>query len=194
MYTCTLVFTFISFLQCCCKRVYLFNCITILNSFYYVCGTQITAKMSDSDSESYEVIDERFSPPARNFTPKPRSFTHTGMVNTRRSSSHSPVPLDIDSRPPFPIPKSAIWGGQNNSGFLTYDRITVSPVAPDYETTSSSPPRHLSNGHLHSPNGFNPPPLPPINPHRKPPTRLVFGCISHFFCLMFYLEFELVSF
>ncbi len=172
--------------------------------------------MSGSDdNDCYENLGESFSPPKRNFQLKPRSMTHSGMGGTQ-SNSH--VPQDIDKRPPYPIPKAGgrVIIGDTPTNLLNYDRITVSPVAPDYELSSASPPRNgyniLStspprNGHKgpsSSPphNGYkgpssspphsglhvssmspprtsyglpfsndNRPPLPPINPKRKPPTR-----------------------
>lgn len=126
--------------------------------------------MSDSDGESYEVIDERFSPSAKTLHDR-RRLLH----DQRKSSSRSPVPNDIDFRPPYPVPKSHVVrsaAGIHSNGVssnLTYDRITVSPVVPDYETTSSSsPPR--SNGHSSI---DTPPPLPPLNIKKRSNNRYV---------------------
>lgn len=130
------------------------------------------SNMSQSDNESYEVIDGRYSPKVhRLVSDKRRAMTHTGFTDTRKSSSCSPIPQDIDFRPPYPTPKSQAVRSpsiQTGSSYLTYDRITLSPVAPDYEVTSTSPPRQ--NGYHNSPSPLSdtPPPLPPF---RRPPTR-----------------------
>ena len=131
--------------------------------------------MSDSDSESYEVIDGRFSPAVRNIPNKRRAMTHTGFVD-RKSSSNSPVPPDIDSRPPYPTPKLQTFRPSNGPSNLTYDRITLSPVVPDYEVTSSSPP-HVFNGSI-SPNSTTPPPLPPFNQKKRQPNRYLSKLLS----------------
>lgn len=124
--------------------------------------------MSDSDSESYEVIDGRFSPSVRGkILEKRRAMTYNGFVDmSRKSSSSSPVPPDIDTRPPCPTPKLQSFRQGNGPSSLTYDRITLSPVVPDYEVTSSSPPRQLLTGSI-SPSSTTPPPLPPPNFNQK---------------------------
>ncbi len=128
-------------------------------------------KMSDSDDDCYEQVNESLSPPSTSHPIKPRSNTSAGLplMDSRKTGSRrSTLPHDIDNRPPCPIPKSALLPGNQ----LSYDRITVSPVAPDYEMSSASPPRTQSisiGGHHRD----NRPPLPPINPYRKPPSRLV---------------------
>ena len=158
--------------------------------------------MSDSDGDCYENLGESFSPPTHKFSLKPRSMTHTGVNDQWKSNSH--VPPNIDKRPPYPVPKTARLIGET-PGLLNYDRITVSPVAPDYELSSASQPQNghhnpstsppQQNGHhvsstspprneYHIPSmsptrtGYgvpfsndHRPPLPPMNPNRRPPTR-----------------------
>lgn len=123
--------------------------------------------MSDSDSESYEVIDDRLSPSVRGGSV--HSKNRLMSRDQRKSSSRSPAPPvgDIDFRPPYPTPKPNSQshrssGVSTGSSQLTYDRITISPVVPDYETTSSScspPPIPYST----SQPADIPPPLPPLN-------------------------------
>ena len=135
------------------------------------------SSMSDSDGESYEVIDGRLSPSVRGRGIQNKR--HIMSRDQRKSSSHSPAPRvgDIDFRPPYPTPKCQSLRSSGSlstsaSSQLTYDRITLSPVVPDYETTSSScspPPLPLSssipNGHGSLPD--TPPPLPPLNSSQK---------------------------
>ena len=135
------------------------------------------SSMSDSDGESYEVIDGRLSPSVRGRGIQ--SNRHIMSRDQRKSSSRPPASRvgDIDFRPPYPTPKSQSLRSSSSlstsaSSQLTYDRITLSPVVPDYETTSSScspPPLPLSssvsNGHGSLPD--TPPPLPPLNSSQK---------------------------
>lgn len=155
--------------------------------------------MSDSDLECYEELDGVSPPPVSTngghfpFN-KSRSMTHTGIPENRKSVNSSHFPPDIDKRPPYPIPKGASKSSQHNTssspGHLNYNQIIVSPVAPDYELSSVSPPRNSGYGmpicgqQLHQQQSTmvdDRPPVPPINPHRKPPTR--YGALSQVTCM-----------
>ena len=152
-------------------------------------------KMDDSDSECYEQLDESISPSNSSYVPKARSATHTGVGDSWRSTSHSPIPYDIDKRPPYPVPKTTTkLLGEGNS-YLTYDRITVSPVAPDYEMSSISPPRASYSFPSSGIQKENKPPLPPINPNRKPPSRLVYAFVIYMhMCIWLYRVFKNLGF
>lgn len=128
--------------------------------------------MSDSDSDSYEVVEkDHYTPPAH-LPP-----LHHGSSFHRRESCNLPE-INIDNRPPMPTPKSPqIMPGagrvapiplraHSDSTNSTYDRI--SNYLPTTLSLSQSPPIHQLS---HDKQAGTPPPLPPMNPHRRPPTR-----------------------
>ena len=142
--------------------------------------------MSDSDSDSYEVVVEsRFSPPSHlpalhhgsnvHRTPARDVASTTtrlpmGIIDTRSPSSN------IDTRPPMPTPKDphfvpspAVRAHSDSSATScsTYDRI--SNYLPTTLSFSQSPPIRQMSAGVPIEVSTTPPPLPPMNPKRRPP-------------------------